>query len=450
VNRLHQLLAGLGIAAIALAACGGGGGGSVAPKTVTQAKARGLPAQANKATPLPAAASFTQVGTARVALTLPHVLTGKNAQAVRAIHGMRTGSTSILRKPSAALLSKIASTTRRSPKYVDPIGCQYGSCPPNLIDIYVDGVLVPNLDGCAGPLDSICVNSMNDGTQNLSIPLYSTNSNDIVVEEFDPCGSDCGDLLAMGNTFVGSFQPGTAVNASVTMQMNTAYVGILDVYNQQDPEVMTGQTYYGLSGTCGESPQKTQFGLYTADSLGDFVPVAGYGGTSTPTETATSDNGGTTLTPQTTIPGLWFVSWDGNCDGVAVNATATNPAYAISYDVLGPYPQDIDGEGPYYSWCNADGCWDSFGGPFYVDPQNGSIDGSYGYANCAWDGYLCNGGPYQAAWNQVWYYHNNSEWAFYLLYCDLYPQVITGSVDIQDAPSPNPSGTPNPCGSDGC
>jgi hypothetical protein len=391
---------------------------------------------------LPAAVSHAQVGTAQLVLKLPNAVHGKNAQAIRAARGFRTSANSILRKPAAG----VASAARRTPKYVDPIGCQNGSCGPNLIDIYVDGVLIPNMDGCAGNsgdsgTDSICVSETTDGTQSVSVPLYSTNANDIVVEEFDDCGNACGDLLAMGDAFVGTFTPGTAVNASVTMQENVAYVGILDIYNQADPEVMTGQTYLGLQGSCDGTSQEAQFGLYTADLLGDFVPVAGYGGTSTPTESAAPDAGGSTITPTVaTIPGLWFVSWDNNCDGVTVTGTATNSAYAISYDVLGPYPQDINtnNDFPYYQFSNGSGNWDSYGGPFTTD-LHGNTVATYGYANCAWDGTLCNGGPYQAVWNQVWYYYNNWQNAAYNLYDSIYPQVVTGTVDILDAPSPSPS-----------
>jgi hypothetical protein len=431
VNRFHHALAALGITAVALAACGGGGGGSSTPKTATQPPAGSY--QLNQATPQPTVANRTQVGTARLVLALPQIVTAQNAPASQAARAFRS--------PNA--LRKIAGLTRRTPAFVDPgYNCKGYSICQNKIDIIVDGELIPNLDGCA-PNDTICVSpDTSNGTQNLQIPLYATNYDDIVVEEFDPCGNNCGDLIAMGGTWVQGFQPGTAVNATVTLQMNAAYIGILNFYNQNHPELMTGQNYYGLINTCGAPSIQAQFGLYTADGDGNFVPTAGYGGTSTPTETSTSDANSNTRAPQTTIPGLYLVAWDQSCGGVTVNASAPNPAYGISFDVLGPYPQDIIPEdGPRYYWSNVHGQQYSFGGPFITDANN-NVYGTFGYYECAYNGESCPGGPYQAVWNQVWYYSPNSN-VFGVLYGELFPPVVTGSVDIQAFPAvpiPSPSG----------
>jgi hypothetical protein len=428
VKSLHHVLAGLCIAVVALAACGGGGGTSSVPSAVHGSSA---PPQLNAATAAPGVANHTQVGTAKLVLALAPVLHGRNAQAIRARNSLST--------------TRLVRSGRRGPAFVDPV-C--GEC-DNIIDIYVDGELLTNLDGCAGSYDSICVSQTPDGTQSLNVPLFSTSTNDIVVEEFASCGNECGELIAMGDTSIGSFTPGSAVNALVTLQLNSGYIGILQLPSQNDPETMEGQEYLGLQNTCGLSAQQAQFGIYTADGYGDFVPIAGYGGTSTPTETATSDGGGSTIVAQTTITGLYFVGWDAGCDGVTVTASAPNPAYAISFDVLGPYPQEINPEiGPRYYWTNSHGSQGSFEGPFLTD-ASGNIYGTSGYSKCAGGTGPCPGGPYQAIWDQVWNYAYGSNSAFGILYGDLFPAVTTGTVDILNAPTPSPVPIASPSGSSG-
>ena len=403
MNRLHQLLAALGIAAIALAACGGGGG--TTPKLPSTGNAQGQPPAGfvRHSVTMPAASARTSYGTATVQLVLPHVYTGRNGLAVRAAHGSQIAS---------AARRAGATTTRRSPAFVDPYGCSGGSCYYAMLDVFVDGTLITDLDssGCANSWDSLCVQPGSDGTLSVTLPLFSSQTNDVVVAEFDSCGNECDNLLALGETWVGSFTPGTANNPPpLTMQMNAASVGILDMYNQADAEIMNGQTYYGLSGTCNASPfpQTQEFGLFSADGNGEFVPTAGYGGTSIPTLTY-SAVAGTTATPQTSFPGIFYVNWDGPCDGVAVTGTAPNPAYAI-----------------YASTTNYYGPVDSYG------------DNTDGYEDCYNGNGPCPGGPYQGLWN-MWFPYGEP----YYPQNDINEPAVTGSVTITDAPSPNPSGTP--------
>ncbi len=400
MNRLHYALAALGITVVALAACGGGG--STPPGASTQSAPNGI---ARHTVTVPSFSSRTSVGTAHITIALPQALIGKKAQAIiRAIHGPQLASVAARRAKSVA--------GRRSPAYVDPYGCGGGnSCYYAILDVFVDGTLIPNIDGCAGPYDSLCVQPAADGTMNVSLPLFSSSNNDIVVAEFDSCGNDCEDLLALGESWSGSFTPGTGVNASVTLLMNAASIGILDVYNQQDPEIMNGQTYLGLGGTCdtNDFPQSAQFGLYTADENGAFVPVAGYGGISTPVMTYASDPGGTTVAAQTTIPGLYFANWDNNCDGVTVNATATNPAYAI-------YSSTTDSAGP----------------------LDGNGHDTYGYEKCYNGNGPCPGGPYQGLWD-MWFPFDEPYYPQYFIN----GPTVTGSVNILNAPTPGPSSQPS-------
>jgi hypothetical protein len=331
VNRLHQLLAGLGISAVVLAACGGGGS---TPSTTNVAQ----PSQHNKIAP-PNYSGRTAIGSAKLSLVLPHVVTGRNGQA---LHARNVGTTGFRHRTPVA-----SATSRRAPKYINP-GCT-GECNQNILDIYVDGTLLTNLDQNVGNSDSMYVNgSSPDGTQAVTVPIFSTDDNDIVVVEYDSYGGSGGDIIALGETWIGQFTAGTSVNATLTMQMNAYYVGILDMYNQSNPATLQGQQYLGLGGTCGAGAQQSQFGLFTADGTGTFVPVAGYGGTSTPSLTYTSDVPGTTAAAHSNISGLYFANWDAGCDGVTISATAANPAYPAFRDARDYYgPLDSNGNETY-------------------------------------------------------------------------------------------------------
>jgi hypothetical protein len=329
----------------------------------------------------PPAAGRTSYGTARVTLTLPKAFTGKNASAIHA------KAASI----KAAAQKRAATTGRKSPAYVNPSG---GS----VLDIFVDGSLLSNIDNEVGSQDSMYVVATSDSTQTLNVPLFSTSNNDIVVVEWDSTAHNS--ALAVGETWVGTFTAGQPVNVPLTMLMNAQSLGILDVYYQQDPEVMYGQSYYGLNESCGQPGVQAQFGVWEADGTGTFVPVAGYGGTTAPRVIASPNPGGTTTAGQTNIAGLYQVNWDGNCDGVQISASATNPAYPI------------------------------------VDTENYSAPApsSYGYANCYYGG-SCPGGPYQGLWELYWIYDYGT--LFYLPQNQIQQQTVSGSVDISASPAPS-------------
>jgi hypothetical protein len=363
VNRTATLLAGAAIAALAFAACGGGGGGT-------------SPAPASLAAPAkiaaPPAAGRTSYGTARVALILPAAFTGKNAKAIRA----RAGA------------------GRKSPAYVNP---QSGT----VLDIFVDGSLLSDLDNSVGAQDSLYVAASSDSTQVLTLPVFSTSNNDVVVVEWDSTAHNS--MLSVGEAWVGSFASGQAVNVTISMLMNTRALGILDVYHQADPEVMSGQTYYGLNQSCGAPAAQAQFGIWEADAIGTFVPVAGYGGTSLAAVTAQPNYPGTTTAGQTTISGLYQVNWDGGCDGVVVSAGAANPAYPI------------------------------------VDTENVHAPAPYtdGYDKCYLGTGPCPAGPYQGLWELYWVYDQGS--AFYLPQSQAQTQTVSGYVNITASPSPAPT-----------
>lgn len=289
-------------AVLILAGCGGGGGSSPVQK----------PAAHPSAAP---ASTRTVVGTTTLSLVLPKVLHAK-------------GTLAVAKKTAAA----------KRPQFVDPQPAPTsGSATSNLIDIYVDGSLLYNLDGQAGSYGaSVFVNATATGAQTLQIPLFSTATNEIVAVEYDDLHAN---LIAIGETNLSTFTPGTAQNISITMQMNAVGLAIIDQPNESDPVMMAAQNgpwgltenvcSYGSGGTSG-------IGVYDVDAYNNLVPAAnGYGGTGFATVTGLSDNSGTTSlsAPQTQFPGTYTILWDSNCDTITLNATSPNPANSINADI---------------------------------------------------------------------------------------------------------------------
>jgi len=278
-------------AALALAGCGGGANSAPGVQPVTAAA---------HATP-PAASSRTSIATANLTLVFPPVLIGKAGQIVRAA----------------------PSSSSRHQQFVDP-----GTS--NLIDIYVDGSLIPNIDGLAGANDSIVVTATPEGTQGVSLPLYATGTNWVVAVEYDSSHSN---LLALGEANLINILLGTVNTVSMTMQMNVTGVGLIDLPGQTDPLLMSGQTLnIGVLAPCGLS---SQFATYPTDANGTFVPVSGYGGTSTPSVTGAGVGITSLSQPQTQFVPSFTISWDLNCDDMVLTAIAANPANAIWNDVTG-------------------------------------------------------------------------------------------------------------------
>ncbi len=363
MSRLSRAGAAALTAAIVLAGCGGGGGSSAAPPS----NAQSAPTTITKVAP-PAAAGRTSYGTAKLTLALPKALRGSTtANVVRAIpHGKAT-----------------TASTGRHAQFVDPSPAPgVGVCQGNVIDIYVDGSLIPAIDGQGEQPDSLCVQSSIDGTQTVNVPLFSSSNNEVVVVEWDPYVSS---ILALGETNYGNFSPGSAVNLTVTMQENAQYIGVTDL-SFNGPQLMTGGTWYDLVGSC---PGTSQFTAFTADFNGVFIPVAGYGGTSNPVLTGTSDNGGTSRLTQSSAAGVYVVSWDSNCDGVEASATAPNPVYSIYGDVTNTN---------YYNYYN-----------------------DYHYYNEV-------GSPNQGIWNLVYVFNDTLGQNFY----QLSTPTINGTIDIQN------------------
>jgi hypothetical protein len=173
-----------------------------------------------------ASVSHTVVGSGKLTLSLPKVVTA-----------MRNGK-------AVAVRASVRGTAR-APMFIDPSpnpSPGTGPCPNsnNLLDIYVNGQLVSNLDGLAGSNDSICVQATTDSTQTLAIPLYSTQSSQIVSIEFDATHSD---ILSIGETDYGTFSAGSAITLpALTMQMAAVGIGLTDLAFSS-PVVMNGNSY---------------------------------------------------------------------------------------------------------------------------------------------------------------------------------------------------------------
>lgn len=336
------------VAALILTGCGGGGSAPNTPK---------------QSTPAQTSSSKTVVGTAKLTLALPKVITAtRNGKAV-AVRAVPKGAQRALPRGTA-----------RSPRFVDPSPnpgygpCTGGSAGDNYLDIYVvsygSATLLTDLDNQGEVDDSLCVQQTSDSTQSVNIPLYSTEQNEIVAVEWDATGDY---VLAIGEADYGSFSPGYTISATLTMQMNAYSVGITDL-GFEDPTLMYGGSFAGVGASC---PGNSQVAIYETDGVGNFIPAAGSGGTATPSMTGTADSGTTTLS-QTTIPGVYNVAWDGSCDSITVNATGQNPAYPIYTDAVnysGVYPGiDFLYNNDYNNFQN----W--FGNQLDYNPDTGSID----------------------------------------------------------------------------
>ena len=78
--------------------------------------------------------------------------------------------------------------------------------PAELVDIYVNGVLASEPGRLRATAAIPFAYTKRRRNAALSIPLYSTNNNDIVVEEWDPCGQGC-------ETISPSATPGSGLHA---------------------------------------------------------------------------------------------------------------------------------------------------------------------------------------------------------------------------------------------
>jgi virginiamycin B lyase len=206
-----------------------------------------------------------------------------------------------------------ASATRR-PAYVNPIG-------GNLLDIYVGGQLVLNLDGVT-PDASVTISPSPAGTQTISnVPLYSTTS-DVTAIEWDSSDSN---ILALGELPSVSVTAGGMTALTLTMQMNANGFAIAAGPTGASGTELNAQ-HQGL-GTAG-SPFTVY--IYPTDPLGGYTtaaPSAGVGGLPTNLTVTTSANDGSRIGAG--VLGF-LLSYASSSSQVPITVTATNPANFIN------------------------------------------------------------------------------------------------------------------------
>lgn len=241
-----------------------------------------------------------------------------------------TGTLTIVYPPTFQRASKAGTTrtsaARRAPAYINPVA-------GNVIDVYVDGTLQPNLDGVT-PSDSATVAASPDGTQTLSIPLYSAATNDIAIVEYDAMKSS---VLAVGETSTATFNPGTAPIISVSLAMNVQGIAIAHDPAGSTATVLpaysTITAYYG----CSSSPATSNaFYLFAVDALGGLIAqnattTTGYGGSVA--ATLSTQIPSVAVQPETTIRpynGGYAISYDSAGDAVTIHASVpSNPAAGV-------------------------------------------------------------------------------------------------------------------------
>lgn len=235
-----------------------------------------------------------------------------------------------------------AGKTAQKPAYVNPTA-------GNLLDIYVDGTLQTNLDGVT-PTDSATVLGGGDGTQTLSIPLYSTATNDIAVVEWDSGGPGGGYLLAAGeNATTPSFSPGTAPIIALSMLMNVQGIAI-STSSSGSLAVQLSQSVNTFTVGCGVNPPTSNlFFLFATDVSGGFVvpnapATTGYGGS---VQAVVSSSTPSITTPPVTslisYNGGYGVTYDSGGNPITIYATVPNNPAAVLFNNSILYPSFWNG-----------------------------------------------------------------------------------------------------------
>jgi hypothetical protein len=293
----------IGCAAL-LAGCGGGGGGSTPTTHTTTAT--------SSATSAPTGAPLA---TAKLTIKFPATFhTAKKASATA-----RTSATS----------------TRRTPAYVNPNGNDY-------LDVYVNGV-----DESSQNIST----TLSDGSQSISLPLYSGNTQQIVaVETINGVGNNPVQVLAIGETDLptNSFQPGDATNIGLTMLMNAVGAGITSDYSGGSDATIdtmlqtpyedvvcnipgTGSILYLFAYDAQSGYETGQQTFVAAGGLGIVVPTLG--GFTNQTGTYPLDSVVTSF-PQTGLAAGFEISYQSSTGGLVLNALTSNPAAVVQQDAF--------------------------------------------------------------------------------------------------------------------
>jgi hypothetical protein len=291
------------ISAALLAGCGGGGS---AVNT-----AGPMPAQAANGT----SSNRTPIATATLTLKFSP--------------NFHTAKTAINRKTGSGAARKPAYVNSNS-NYLD-IWVISGGTPVHVVNTFSSP---PNVTGSA------------DGSQTLSIPLFSAAASQIVAFEADQPDGTPGNLLAVGEADIAAIAPGSAPQIALTMSMNARNLGVMSDPDDANGDATVSSTYNTFNGTC-VSPISSPRYFFAADAENGFIDLAGAGGTSLPTVTtwtSQASNPIDTLTQGPGVNGAYSANINNVNDlslGIVINLSAVNPAYALANDALfglGVYP----------------------------------------------------------------------------------------------------------------
>jgi hypothetical protein len=313
MRTVRSISALIGCAAL-LASCGGGGSTPAVHSAAATSTATSAP-------------TGTPYATAHLTIKFPATFhTAKKASAKTSV-----GATA-------------ATSARRAPAYVNPNTNDH-------IDIYVNGV-----DETTG----LAISNVNsDGTQDISLPIYSSTSQQIVaVETINGTSNYPVQVLAIGEADlpIGSFQPGDQTNVGLTMLMNAVGAGITSDYSSgSDATIDTSaQTPYSDNVyACGAPANGSDLYLFAYDvqsgfetGQGTFVAAGGLG-IAVPNLGGYTNQSGTypldsvVTSGYTGIAPGFVINYQSPNGGLVLNAVTSNPAAAVQQDAYynqGVYP----------------------------------------------------------------------------------------------------------------
>jgi hypothetical protein len=285
-------------AALLLAGCGGGGGSA--------------PATPHAAAPAPSP-SGAPIATAKIAIKFP-------ATFFHAKMGAKTAA--------------VARSARKGPAYVNP-----GSS--NVLNIWVNGNNVVS-NTTIGSIN----NTQDDGSVNLSFPIYTTSLQQIAVVETD-ANLPGGDILALGETDLpaGTFNVGDTLQISVSLAMNAAFIGVMSDPNNGNGDAYIGPPNSFTFGGCTSSGTIYPFaadltggstGFVTTSGLGTAIPSLGswtnLPGTSPPATVSENNSIGQGL-------GYNIFFNDGNSShGIQMSFNVLSPITNIANDLINSPP----------------------------------------------------------------------------------------------------------------
>ena len=230
----------------------------------------------------------------------------------------------VLKFPATFHTAKRTLAAKRLPAYVN-------ASSGNNLDVFVDGV----------DAGSLPVTTGGDGTQTISLPIYSTSAHQIVAIETDASGLPNGNPLALGETDLAanSFQPGDITNIGLTMLMAVTDIGITtDPTTGNDALIGSslGSPLYDNAGCPTFPAPGAPIFFFAADAEAGFVSVAG-AGVAIPTVGNSANVGPlppVRLTFGTGLNGGVTVVYGSATGEVAINASVANPAYTIVNNVF--------------------------------------------------------------------------------------------------------------------